>query len=106
MRAGQLRDRWTIQRKSVAKSATGAEVVTWTTLCTIWAGEKPMSGTEVLKSGANIAQQTTVLSLRYRSGITPAMRATRGSRVLDIEQAINPDGRKRELELLCTEVVR
>lgn len=106
MFAGRLRYRWTIQRKSVTRSATGDEIVTWPNVAEVWAEEKDRSGNEVLRGTVAIAQKITTLSIRWRSGITPAMRMTRDGRVLDIEQVLNPDGRKRELELLCTEVVK
>jgi SPP1 family predicted phage head-tail adaptor len=106
VRAGLLRYRWTIQQKTVIPSASGEPVATWTDRCTVWGDEKPQTASEVLRNNVAIAQKTTILSIRWRAGLTPAMRATREGRILDIEQVLNPDGRKREIQLLCTEVVR
>jgi SPP1 family predicted phage head-tail adaptor len=106
VRAGLLRSRWTLQRKLVTRSASGDEVVTWSDVATIWADERPTSGTERLRDAAELAQLTTTFSIRYRNGVTPQMRVTRDSRTLDIQQVVNVDGRKRELQLVCSEVVR
>ena len=78
----------------------------WTDLVTVWAEERPTTGKEVLRSAAQIAEGTTILVMRYRPGITPTMRAVRGTRILDIQDTTDVDGRNRELQLLCIEVVR
>lgn len=39
--AGKLRDRVTLQQKSVARDSYGAEIVTWTDVCTVWAEREP-----------------------------------------------------------------
>jgi len=41
MKAGALRDRITLQAKSVTRDAFGGEVVSWTTVSTVWAELNP-----------------------------------------------------------------
>ncbi len=41
MRAGRLRDRVTLQQKSVTRDAYGGEVVTWNTVATVYAELEP-----------------------------------------------------------------
>lgn len=107
MRAGKLRHRITIQKKGpVTRSASNQEVFSWVDVLTVRAEARPASGRELLRSGAQLADATTVFSIRYRKGLTPAMRVLWGDHVLDLKQVIDVDGRGRELELLCTEVVR
>ena len=107
MRAGKLRHRMILQDKGpVTKSGSGQEVFTWVDVARINAEAKPTSGREVLRNGAQIADATTIISMRYRAGVKPHMRLLWGARVLDVKQAIDVDGRGRELELVCTEVIR
>ena len=47
---------------------------------------------------------THLVRLRYRAGITTAMRVLFGSRVLQIRSAIDPYERHERLDLLCEEV--
>lgn len=106
MLAGRLRWKWTIQQKSVTRSNTGDEVVTWVDVKPVYAEEVQPGGSEGLRGTAEVAQKNVVLSTRYRSWLAPKMRAVRPGRTLDIEAAINPDGRRQESRLVCTEVIR
>jgi len=45
-----------------------------------------------------------VITIRYRSDVTPVMRLKYGSRYFNIVRAIDRTGRTRALELLCKEV--
>lgn len=96
-----------IQRKGTAtKSATGEEVFTWQPVATVRAWVRDTVGREFLRGEAQIADVTTAVTMRYRTGITPAMRVVYGARVLDVKYALDLDGRKRWLDLLCREVVQ
>lgn len=108
MRIGPLRKRITLQRDGGAtQDAAGQPVAAWQTVATVWAEVVPAAGLERFVPGA--AQETAVLThrvrIRYRTGVTPGMRALWGSRVLDIERVDDPTGRRAELALLCRELV-
>lgn len=106
MRAGKLQHRVVIEQATTTKSATGAPVVTWAEYKQVWAEARPMSGDEVLRSVAEVAQGTTIFSIRYRRAVNPKMRLLWQDRVFDIQQVIDVGGRGREMELLGTEVIR
>ena len=104
MRAGDLRRRVTIQQKSVTRDTYGAEVVSWTDVATVWASVEDLSGRELYDAERITTEVTTRIRMRYRAGITTDMRAVYGARTFNIRAVLDPEGRKRELQLLVAEV--
>lgn len=104
MRAGQLRERVTIQQKVVTQNAFGEEVITWTTFATTWADVEPLTGREFIEQARREAEISYKVTIRYRTGIVPYMRISWESKTLRIE-AVMPDGIKRQIMLMCSEVV-
>lgn len=105
MRAGQLRDRVTLQEVTETRDSFGAVVEAWSDVATVWAEVADLSGREYFDAQQTNAELKTRIRIRYRSGVVPKMRAVFGSRVFDIESVIDPDSRRRELHLMCKEVV-
>lgn len=105
MNAGSLRYSIKIQQKNVTRDSFGAETIAWTDVATVWAAIEPLQGREFFNAQQVNAEVTTRIRVRYRSGVTPAMRMLLGSRVFDIQSVINLDERNRELHLMCKEVV-
>jgi len=105
MRAGWLRHRVTIQKKTTSQDSYGAEQETWTNVATVWAGIEPLRGREYIDAQNATAEVTHRVRIRYQSGITPRMRVSFGSRTFEIVSVINVLERNRELELMCREVV-
>lgn len=109
MQAGKLRQRLLIQYDSTptAQDAYGQPTPTWTELDTVWAEITPTRGYERFISGAE--QQQAVLThrvrIRFRSDVTPRMRGVWETRVLDIEEVQDPDGKRSDLILICREVM-
>lgn len=105
MRAGELRHRVTIQQKTITQDTYGAEVETWAAVTTVWAKIEDLSGREYFAAQqVPTAQVSTRVTIRWRADVKPEMRALANGRVLDIKAALDPDGRKRELQLMCLEV--
>lgn len=106
VRAGQLRERVTIQEQVAHRSSSGAEVIAWSDMATVWASVEPVSGNERWIAGLDqrLAERTVRIRLRYRTGVTEKMRVVFGERVFDIQQVIHPWTRRRELYLICREV--
>ena len=96
-----------IQQRVVTTDAYGEAVETWTTLAEEMADVRMQPGGESWTSGADqsVARLTHRVRLRYRSDVTPLNRVQWNGRILDIESAVDPDGRSRELLLICAEVV-
>ena len=105
MDAGKLRDRVTIQSKSVVRDTYGAETITWSDVATVWAAVEPVTGREYLQQEQVRAQVTVKIRIRYRSGITPTMRAIYGTHVYNIEAVLEDLNTRRESTLMCSEVL-
>lgn len=105
MKSGELRQRVTIQYKSVIHDSFGEEVITWVDLDTVWGRVSPLLGREFLAGKQLEAEINIKINIRYRSGIGPEMRATYGSHTCDILSVAHVEERKRELVLMCKEIL-
>lgn len=104
MRLGEMRHRISLQSKTISK-AEGIPQESWATVATVWAAINNISGKEYFKAASIQSEMTTLIIIRYRPGITSAMRVLYNSRVFIILSAIDKDERHREIELLCKEVI-
>ncbi len=105
MRAGELRHRITIQQATETPSTSGAITQTWSTVATVWAAIEALSGREAFAAQQVNAQVSSRIRIRYRAGITPKMRIVFGARTFNIESVMDMESRRRELQLLVSEVV-
>lgn len=112
MRAGRLRQRVAIQRRTGAESAFGEPTDTWTTLATVAAGIEPISGREYFAAQQVQSEVTHRVTIRYFAGVNPKDRivwtdpATDVARYFDIRAVIDRDERHREMSLMCVEHAR
>jgi SPP1 family predicted phage head-tail adaptor len=105
-RIGEMRKRIEIKDKGTpTRDAAGAEVITWTTLYTVWAKVVPYSAREMMQSGREFAERFTRFAIRYRSGIYPTQRVEFDSRTYEITSVINVDERNEEILLICKEEI-
>ncbi len=74
MQAGRLRDRVTILNVTTARSPSGHPVETVTEGATVWAEVKGISGRERISGGAETAQATVRVWMRFRRDVTAASR--------------------------------
>lgn len=102
---GKLRQRITIQQLSKSRDTYGATKKGWTSFATCWAAVEPLSGKEFWNAQQIAAEITTRVRIRYREGVKPTMRILFGSRILEIKGITNPEERKKELQILCSEKV-
>jgi SPP1 family predicted phage head-tail adaptor len=105
MRAGKLRHRVTLQRKTSTRDAAGQHIEPWTDLGTVRASIEPLSGIERLDGGAEYAESTVRVRMRHSSltgSLTPADRLSYGGQVYDIQNVANLWERDRELVLMCS----
>ena len=108
VRIGELRHRLTIQAERAASDGGGGLSDPWAdpvTVATVWGKVEPLTGTEHLRAMQIEDRLSHRIVIRYRPGITPAMRVRFGSRVFNIRAAIDREERGRFLELLCEEGV-
>lgn len=100
---GQLRHRVTIE--SASELTTGEPNPTYTTLAaSIPAEVIETRGGEYVRGRQIEAGIAAVVTVRYRSDITPDMRLLYGTRYLNIVSVIDPTGFRSVLELACQEV--
>lgn len=104
MRAGQLRHRGTIQSEQRTEDGYGGfNPPTWADVCTDWMSIEPLSGQEAVAARQLQDTVTHKIAMRYRSGITPAMRVKFGSRLFNIREVRNLDERNVRIEMRCEE---
>lgn len=106
MRTGRLRHRIEIQTLSVAQDGYGEEVETWTTGATVWGKMLPsLRATReafAAQSEQRSARTSMECHLRFRTGLSAkTTRLGWQGKVYEVEAVMDPDGRRRELLLLC-----
>lgn len=105
MRAGQLKNRITIQQKVNGKDALGQTVDQWVDVCTVRAEIRDVSGKEYQSSQAEQVQTDCKILIRYRKNITADMRVLCNGTYYDIK-AVLEDVKRTRLELPCQKGVR
>jgi SPP1 family predicted phage head-tail adaptor len=105
LRAGRLNKRVVIEQSTPAQDEFGEEVDSWAAIPngTRWAAVDPLTGTERFAAQQVNPRVSHRVTIRYMAGVTAKMRVLYGSRVLEIDAALNPEERGEYLELLCTE---
>lgn len=108
--SGRMRHRVTIERRTArtrdaAGHRKGKDRQDWSALCTAWAEVMPLSGRELWTAQQVQPDISHRVTMRYRSGVTPAMRVRHGGRTLNIESVINDGELGASMQLLCREVL-
>jgi SPP1 family predicted phage head-tail adaptor len=108
LRAGTLRHRITVQRRSSAVDSFGQQTTTWTTVATVWASIEPSGGKELMAAQSMAIDQPSTITIRWQPMFAnpmavAAMRILYGTRIFDIHASNNPEERNRVLVLLCSE---
>lgn len=105
MKSGALRHRVKIQSATEGQDSYGAVTQTWADVATVWASIEARGTRETFTASQQFATADHVITIRHRSDVTPKHRIVYGSRVFDIEGAVDPDGRKRSLVIYAREAV-
>ncbi|GKX58348.1 phage head closure protein [Leminorella grimontii] len=111
MQAGRLRHRVTIQNFTSQRDDYGQPVEEWSNGATVWAEVLGISGRELISSGAEMAEVTIRVWMRWRADVTASSRLLclsgpyRGS-LLEIVGRPIADGKGTRLEILCKEGVK
>lgn len=99
---GELKERVTLQSRSVAQDAYGQDTITWTTVATVWARVRPLNGREFFAAAQTQQEQTIKAVIRYRADIQHTWRLVWQGRAHDIT-GIAPMGREW-VELMLRDV--
>lgn len=93
MRAGKLRHRIAIQENQSQQDPTTGEMVdNWVVFAEKVPAEiAPLSGREFVASKSEQSKTTARITIRYRQGITSAMRILHKDRIYNIEAVLTDD---------------
>ncbi len=103
MRLGELRKRVTVQAETQTTDNAGGYTLGWTTIATMWADIKPVTGNEPFVAAHLEGHVTHHVQMRYLSGVTTDMRLTYNSRLFNIRAVLNTDESNQWTELLVEE---
>ncbi|MGX5725687.1 phage head closure protein [Metapseudomonas otitidis] len=93
MRAGSLRHRVVIEAPQQDQDPdSGAMVTTWVEWARVWAGIEPLSARDFIAAQAVQSEVTARIVIRYRAGVTAAMRINHAGRLYTIHGVL-PDAR-------------
>jgi SPP1 family predicted phage head-tail adaptor len=99
MNAGKLNRRARLQAQKQVQDDAGQLVDTWVDVAPVWANISDISGREFLSADAVQNAAQTKITIRYRAGVTPAMRVVHGSDTYSIEAVLGTD--RVSLLLMC-----
>lgn len=102
--AGDLNERITIQRKLVTRDAIGGQIETWQVRMEVWAMAAPMSAGEQYRRQQIQAKADWKIIIRWNGDVLPSDRIAFRRKTLEIKGILNPDMRRRFLELSCEEL--
>lgn len=113
MKAGALRDRVTVRVQAPAAGGNYGQISKpYSDGATLWAAIRSPMGRESVAAGQTTAQLTHVVEVRYPGSAVLAtlipsnqLRIFGTTRDLNIVSVADPDGRKRRLRILCSEVI-
>lgn len=100
---GKLRYLITLQSEGGSRDAGGGIVSSWSTVDSVYADIRPVSGQERYRQGKVQETITHDIRIRYRTDITASNRVSYDSRTFNIKTVINEDERDRYLLLKCSE---
>lgn len=103
MKAGNLRHRIAIERAVEIEDEGGGRAMAWVPLVTVWGSIEGRTGRERYHAQQIESIYSHVVTIRYRPGIEPEMRAGHKSHVYNIRAVLDPDGMQQELVLLVEE---
>ena len=102
MLSGQLRDKITIQVRSSQDNAAGEPVLTWSDFAiNIYANTTDMTGREFVAGQTILNAVTTTMVIRFRRGVTAAMRVVSKGVTYNIQAVLEPENKRREMHLIC-----
>jgi|TARA_Y100000114_G_C11730800_1_gene313451 SPP1 family predicted phage head-tail adaptor len=100
---GNMRHRINLKRATNTTDTGGGMTQSFSTLKTLFASVKPISGKELYRHGKLEESVTHEIMIRYRSDINTSDKILFDSREFNIRHIRNLDERKRYMLLICTE---
>ena len=101
----RMRDRVTIQDRTITQDSFGQGTPTWFDLATVWAFVEPLSGREAWQAQMVRPDVTHQITMRAYPGLHPRMRLKLGTRTFNIESVIDVENRGRQHTCVCKELL-
>ena len=101
VRAGDMRFRAKIFAFTNSGNEFNETVQAWSLFAEVWCDVVDMIGEELYAAKEIQSMVTTKISIRYRAGVQAGMRVRTDRRFYTIDAALDPDGLKVGLLLLC-----
>lgn len=105
MRSGRLKERIAIESRDTTVTASGTPNGGWSAFASVRAGVVEKDSQEQYEGDQNVAKITHEVIIRYKAGITRAMRVVWGDRILKIH-GFTTDAKRREIIMKCEERVQ
>lgn len=99
---GRLDQRIVVEQRTVTKQSNGEETIAWSTLATVWAEVKHVSGKELLARYGIDAEQALTFRIRSRDDLDATMRVGYQGRYFDIK-GLPLHTREPYMTISCTE---
>lgn len=104
MRSGELKNSIELQAQVRTPDGLGGFTTSWLTVATVWAAIWPLKGQESIEGGRTVAAITHQIRIRYRRGVSAAMRIKFGNKYFSIQSVINPQTDFKALDLMAREM--
>jgi SPP1 family predicted phage head-tail adaptor len=92
-------------RAGETDNGQGGRTPVWGLRAVEYAEEVQLSGSEAIAASALTAVRTTAWMIPFRSNVSVKDRILIGGRELQITGVTNPDGRREDTRIVCTEKV-
>jgi SPP1 family predicted phage head-tail adaptor len=102
MNIGTLSERFTLEQPIRSADGGGGASVAWQTVAELWARVRPITGEERLRHDQLAGRVTHEVWIRWRLGVTPAMRFRQDARIYEIAAVLEAK-RRVYLKCLCEE---
>ncbi len=102
-RIGRLRHRLVLESVERTPDGGGGATKTWIEEATVWADLRPLGGSESVVADHLSGRLSHEIVIRYRDGVTPAMRFRQDTRIFKISAVLDLEERHAFLRCLCTE---
>lgn len=102
MRAGQLRHRAQLYRRTSTQDQYSESVPTWVQYGLAWVSVTEQSADEGEQAGRVVMVTTALIKSRWRSDIRPEDRLIIGDDTWEISSVIDTDMRHKELVMRCS----
>lgn len=98
------RHRITVLAPVETSTALGGAVTSFQPISTLWGEIAPLSGIEGVEGDHVVARVKARITLRWRGGLSAALRLEAEGRTFGITAVFDPDGRKRHLVVMVEEI--